>query len=153
LKKAGLLKKDRGRITLRPHNLRKFFRTHGKWKQSDIAEALMGHNAGRKAVYARYDQAEEKLAEAYLEAEPSLSIYSYSTTVVELRQKVDKQSEDIEELITNLSVKNVRLEKEVDSLKDFVMGLSAQIENLEETLIRYQESIPPDKWEEVEKKK
>ena len=42
LRKAGLYERDRetGRITLRPHNLRKFFRTHGRWENPDVPEAL-----------------------------------------------------------------------------------------------------------------
>jgi integrase len=75
LKKADLFEKDprTGRVSLRPHNLRKFFRTYGKWSNPDVAEALMGHTSGLKAIYARLDQAKDILREGYLEAEPNLS--------------------------------------------------------------------------------
>ena len=70
LKKAGLYKTDKvtNRITLHPHNLRKFFRTYGRWTNPDVPEALMGHQSGLVAIYARYDQAEEILEEVYLKA-------------------------------------------------------------------------------------
>lgn len=57
VEKAGLYETDpvTNRMTIRPHNLRKFFRTYGKWKNPDVAEALMGHTSGLKAVYARFD--------------------------------------------------------------------------------------------------
>lgn len=119
LDKTGLLEKDKetNRITLRPHNLRKFFRTRGQWKNPDIAEALMGHQEGITKVYARYDQAEQLLEAGYLEAEPNLSIYANTSTMLQLRDKVERQSDDIQELVTNLSVENVRMRKELDSMQ------------------------------------
>lgn len=65
VEKVGLYETDpvTNRMTIRSHNLRKFFRTYGKWKNPDVAEALMGHTSGLKAVYARFDQTEEILRE------------------------------------------------------------------------------------------
>jgi integrase len=122
IKKANLIKIDpqTNRSDLHPHNLRKYFRTYGKWKNPDVAEALMGHTSGLKAVYARLDQAEHILEEGYLEAEPNLSIYAQSGTIIELREKVDKQSDDIQQLITNLSLKNVKLENKVEDMKETI---------------------------------
>jgi predicted nucleic acid-binding Zn-ribbon protein len=146
-------------MTIRPHNLRKFFRTHGNWRNPDVAEALMGHTSGLTAIYARFDQAEEILREGYLEAEPNLSISQNTQTIIELREKVDTQSEDIQRLVTDLSVKNVRLEREVGELKaqvedtfnaamhfwnesdkgykDMITGMRERINGLEEALARY----------------
>ena len=78
----------------------------------------MGHTSGLKAIYARLDQAEDILREGYLEAEPNLSIYQNTQTIVELREKVDKQSDDIKQLVTNLSLKNVKLENDMEALKE-----------------------------------
>jgi hypothetical protein len=137
LKDAGLYEQDpkTNRVSLRPHNLRKFFRTYGKWRNPDIAEALMGHISGLKAIYARLDQAEEILLEGYLEAEPNLSIYHNSKTILELREKVDKQSEDIQELVTNLSLKNVRLENRLEEQQVKLEGTIETNQKLLETII------------------
>jgi integrase len=112
LKKAGLHEVDpkTRRVSLRPHNLRKFFRTYGRWGNPDVAEALMGHTSGLNSVYTRLDQAEDILREEYLRVEPNLSIYQNTQVIVELCEKVNHQSEDIEQLVTGLSLKNVRLE-------------------------------------------
>jgi regulator of replication initiation timing len=108
---------DTGRVTLRPHNLRKYFRTHGRWSNPDVPEALMGHQSGVVNIYARFDSAEEILKEGYHEAEPNLSIYESTTNVIALRNQVDQQSEDIQRLITNLSLENARLKLDLEGLK------------------------------------
>jgi integrase len=144
LKKSRLYSQDpkTGRISLRSHNLRKFFRTHGKWSNPDVAEALMGHTSGLKAIYARLDQAEDILREGYLEAEQNLSIYQNSKTIQELREKVDKQSDDIEQLVANLSLKNVRLENEMEDLKEQMKtNLEAALFYYDNTENMYQHTI------------
>lgn len=105
------------RMCFRMHNLRKFFRTRGNWTNPDVPAALMGHQASLNAIYARMDQAIELLIEGYKEAEPNLSIYQNTKTITELKEKVDKQSEDIEQLVTNLSLRNARLENEIHGMK------------------------------------
>ena len=161
VEKAGLYETDpvTNRITIRPHNLRKFFRTYGKWKNPDVAEALMGHTSGLKAVYARFDQAEDILREGYLEAEQNLSLSQNTRTIIELREKVETQSDDIQRLVTDLSLKNVRLRDEVDELKaqvkdtfdaamhfwdesnktyqDAITGMRDRISGLEKVLAQY----------------
>lgn len=76
LKKAGLDMRDRhtGRLLIRLHNLRKYFSTRGKWSDRDIPDFLQGHIGGVRAVYNRYDQAEQIVRDAYLKAVPSLSV-------------------------------------------------------------------------------
>ena len=66
VKRAGYAKYDSRtkRLTFRLHSLRKYFRTHGQWKNPDIPEALMGHQGGLTSIYARFDQAQEYLIEA-----------------------------------------------------------------------------------------
>jgi integrase len=63
VEKAGLLKIDEStsRLTIRPHNLRKFFSTYGKWPDRDIPQFLMGHVSALRAVYVRYDRVEESV--------------------------------------------------------------------------------------------
>lgn len=92
LKKVGLYERDQrtGRLTLRPHNLRKFFRTWGGWPNPDLAECLMGHQQGLNAIYARPDQALRLLVEGYKEAEPNLTLTDQPI--------IEVPTEDIKEL-------------------------------------------------------
>ncbi len=119
LKKAGLHEKDlkTGRLTIHPHNLRKFFRTYGKWSTPDVAEALMGHTSGLNAIYARLDQAEELLIEGYREAEPHLCILSENKATLELKEKVEKQEDEYHTLTRLMNLKTNNLELELLELK------------------------------------
>jgi len=76
IKKAGLYVKDTvtKRITLRPHNLRKFFETWGNWSNPAVPECLAGHIEGMRKIYQRMDQAERLLVEAYKAAEPNITL-------------------------------------------------------------------------------
>jgi integrase len=124
--KAGLGEKNEwgnGRLKLRIHNLRSFFRMYGGWTQLDVPEALIGHASGSKSDngYKRFDQAEPRLAEEYLRCEKNLSIYEHeqAKNVTELKQKVEKQSDDITQLVTTITLKNSKLEQEVAGWKDY----------------------------------
>jgi integrase len=79
LKETGLDMRDRhtGRLLIRLHNLRKYFSTRGRWSDRDIPDYLQGHIRGVRAVYNRYDQAEDVVREVYLRAVPSLTILEY----------------------------------------------------------------------------
>ena len=66
-----------GRLLIRLHNLRKYFSTRGKWSDRDIPDFLQGHIGGVRAVYNRYDQAEQIVREVYLKAVPSLTIMEH----------------------------------------------------------------------------
>ena len=130
LKKAGLYKTDKvtNRITLHPHNLRKFFRTYGRWTNPDVPEALMGHQSGLVAIYARYDQAEKILEEVYLKAERNLSLYEHSTTMLELREKMEAQDEYLDDLIKKLYRDNSRLEGDLQSLNSKLAEITEEYE-------------------------
>jgi integrase/recombinase XerD len=120
VKKAGFDARDSQtrRLAQHPHSLRKYYRTRGGWSNPDIPEALMGHQSGLTAVYARYDQAEEILAKGYLEAEPHLSIFEGSKTVIDLREKVEVQKDEREGLLQLQTRKNLLLDREVAELQD-----------------------------------
>jgi hypothetical protein len=137
LQKADLLDVDKvtGRQTLHPPNLRKFFRTHGKWENPDVAEALMGHTSGLKAIYARFDQAVDILREGYLKAETNLSIFGSSSKIIELKEKVQEKEEDIDELVKNLSVMRVRLENKIGEQEVVVEELKQTNQMLLETIL------------------
>ena len=135
--KAGYGKRDENtnRLAFRIHNLRKFFRTHGQWNNPDVAEALMGHASGLKAVYARFDQAVDILREGYLKAEKNLSVLSSTSKVIELEEKVQKKEEDIDELVKNLSVMRVRLENKIGEQEVVVEELRQTNQMLLETIL------------------
>ncbi len=130
LKKAGLYTQDKvtRRMTLHPHNLRKFFRTYGRWTNPDVPEALMGHQQGLVAVYARYDQAEKILEEVYLKAERNLSLYEHSTTMLELKEKMETQDRYLDDLIKKLYRDNSRLEGDLQSLNSKLAMLTDKYE-------------------------
>jgi len=78
LEKAGMLRVDPVTkwATLKPHNLRKFFRLMVGRYGRDEAEALMGHQTGLNRVYARFEEraGDKRLEEVYRQAIPDLSI-------------------------------------------------------------------------------
>jgi len=137
LQRAKMLKLDpvTRRMTLRPHNLRKYFRTRGEWTNPDIPEALMGHTTGLTAIYARFDQAEAILEKGYLEAEPRLSIYENSRTVTELKTQVSKQSDDIQQLVVNISVRNARLENDIAEIKNLHEQHVSELNKMQDWLV------------------
>ncbi|GAF69789.1 unnamed protein product [marine sediment metagenome] len=85
-------------------------------RNPDVPEALMGHQQGLVAVYARYDQAEKILEEVYLKAERNLSLYEHSTTMLELKEKMETQDRYLDDLIKKLYRDNSRLEGDLQSL-------------------------------------
>jgi integrase len=88
LEKAGMLRVDPVTrwATLKPHNLRKFFRLMVGRYGRDEAEALMGHQTGLNRVYARFEgrAGDKRLEEVYRQAIPDLSILE-TQEVSELR--------------------------------------------------------------------
>jgi len=128
LKKVGLYERDQrtGRLTLRPHNLRKFFRTWGNWSNPDIAECLMGQQEGMSKIYARPDQAERLLVEGYKEAEPNLTLSE--APIIE-----QVPSEDLRE-IKNW---NTQLRLQILELTQKVQVMDQQIAHLDQIIEEY----------------
>ena len=126
VKKAGLLDRDSGtgRATIRLHNLRKYFSTRGKWSDKDIPDFFQGHISGVRAVYNRYDQAEDEVRKEYLKAIPSLTIEEYADTgkVEELESLLAENKQE-----SSLMGKNVNyLVTENRELKDRVRSLEQE---------------------------
>jgi integrase len=107
VKKAGLLERDENtnRLTLRLHNLRKYFSTRGKWSDRDIPDFLQGHISGVRAIYNRYDQAEEVVKKAYIDAIPSLTIEEYADTgkVEELESRLAENQQQTTQVNMNIN--------------------------------------------------
>ena len=125
-----------GRTTLRPHNLRKYFSTHGKFGDRDIAQFLMGHTGALRKVYVRYDQVEETVQEAYIKAIPSLTIgegFVDTEAVQKLEKKIDDIQEEKKEVTDDVHYvlkMNKALSKEVDELRTQVNNLQGEIQHI-----------------------
>ncbi len=168
--RAGLLEIDgkTGHMTIHIHCLRKYFRIRGEWVNPEFPEMLMGHIAGVRGIYARYDDAQ--LSDAYLKAELNLSVFEQSGRFLELRGEVEKQrvildekqaeiarkNSDFDELNRNAIAKTARLENQLSDLKQTfdafakyqmeetakqIGDLQEHIRNLEYHLDRYAEEI------------
>ena len=105
----------RNRFIYRLHNLRKFFRTHGNWSNTDVAEAQMGHQEGMNKIYARTGGSIELMVKGIRQAEPHL-------TSRKLRVH------DIE----GVMAQNERLKMEMAELMGVLDSLKERVENLEE---------------------
>ncbi len=88
----------------------------------------MGHQQGLVAVYARYDQAEKILEDVYLKAERNLSLYEHSTTMLELREKMETQDRYLDDLIKKLYRDNSRLEGDLQSLNSKLAKITEKYE-------------------------
>ena len=99
LEKAGLMEADSrtGISSISPKSMRKFFRTRGNWSNPEIAEFLLGHKQGGigtingrndiAQVYARYEDVPGIVKDAYIEAEPNLTIFGSTPELYELRNE------------------------------------------------------------------
>jgi hypothetical protein len=129
LQRAGLYEKDgrTNRVTMRPHNLRKFFRLRVGRFGRDEAEALMGHQTGLNRVYADFGGVEGKarLASAYTKAIPELSIYGEKSFQLK-KELLDKQTA-FEKSIANLTVENLALKRQFMAMEDKVQSQDAKL--------------------------
>ena len=177
VKKAGLLVRDgeTGRVTIRLHNLRKYFSTRGKWSDRDIPDFFQGHISGVRAVYNRYDQAEDAVREAYLKAVPSLTIEEYADTgkveelesiIAENRQLTDSTHKNVDYLLTenrlfNDRVKALEMESRLQQLefKEKTRQLETRLVEQQSVIESMQKSVEAinrrdeerRKWEELGK--
>jgi len=115
--KAGLDQKDRrtNRRLIHIHSLRKFFRSN-IGLDIDITHALMGHSGYLDEAYVRLNEAE--VAEAYKKNMVKVSVYAVED--LELKKDLEKKTEEIEELKSQLSGQRpemVQLRRELDELK------------------------------------
>ncbi len=142
LDKANLKRVDSrtNRATLHPHGLRKFFRLVVGRHGQDEAEALMGHQTGLNAVYAKFtgEMGERRLREIYLEALPELSIYGRPLVVnkanEEFLERLRKAEDTIDGLIKDSLVKDTKINYVNEILKqkeDLIKQLSTRVERFE----------------------
>ena len=150
LEKAKLLEIDSrtNRASIRPHNLRKYFRLRVGRYGRDETECLMGHQTGLNAIYARFDDAEERLEEVYKKSIEDLSIYKRTVQVVQLDEEMKKTIRNLEDQvnalvhsglakdakITYLTVNDEKKTKEIDQLNDKIMNMDRDIHNWKMTV-------------------
>jgi len=148
LKKSGLLRIDKstGRKKLHIHMLRKFFRTQLAQKiPLDIVEALMGHSGYLTEAYRRYTK--KQIEEFYKQGEDLLIINmpdDIREIRSELKEKLDKHMELIEDLVLEnkkLRDKLEKLEKEVKpivEMKPDVESLAQAYTLMKKWIIQFQ---------------
>ncbi len=154
LDKANLLEIDKktNRIMMRPHNLRKFFRLRvGRYGQ-DEAEAMMGHQTGLNAIYARFDDVEERLEEVYKKSIPDLSINQkgiqvnevLNNTIKELKEKIENNEKKRLDVYTklvfitakleDLMIKDEKRTKEIEELKRDLHNWKMTVQDFEKII-------------------
>jgi integrase len=136
LEKVGLAKKDErtSRIMMRPHNLRKFFRLRVGRFGRDEAEALMGHQKGLNAVYARFEgeAGEARLEEIYVQAIPELSIYEAKS--YQLKNELLTKQNDFETTVANLAVENLALKRQLMKIEERLAGYEKDTELIKQKM-------------------
>jgi len=126
IEKAGLDGRDAhtGRYEIHIHVLRKFFRTQMATKiPRDIVEALMGHEGYLTEVYRRYSV--KQLAEFYLKAENTVTVFRDQNGVKRLRKEIDTKMEGYDDLIERQAIKIKDLEGklvEYEQSKELELG-------------------------------
>jgi integrase len=102
------------RVTMRPHNLRKFFRLRVGRYGRDEAEAMMGHQKGLNSVYARFvgEDGDKRLEEVYKKAIPDLSIYERTIKSTRIQMEILQENQKLqEELKTTLIDQSILIQK------------------------------------------
>jgi len=97
LKNAELASKDRNtdRIQIRPHSLRKFFRSQAALHiPVDVVEAMMGHEGYLTGAYRRYT--DDQMATLYQKAEQALTVFVAEDR--ETKNRVDQLETELQRL-------------------------------------------------------
>lgn len=112
LKDAGLYRRDKatGWMTMRPHTLRKRFRTQlAAVVTVDVVEVLMGHAGYHTGAYRRYT--EQELARAYKKGEYVLYLSTDRAEFEEMRERVrevEAKQDRIDELAEEVALLKLR---------------------------------------------
>ncbi len=138
LEKANLKKVDpkTKRVTMRPHNLRKYFRLRvGRYGRDEV-EALIGHQEGLNKIYARFsgEDGERRLEEIYKKAILDLSIYQRIVQVVQTdvdtKNQIRKLEDQVGALVSDGFLKDARishLSKILTESKDELQTLQMKV--------------------------
>jgi integrase len=116
-KRANLLMRDErtNNFTLRPHTLRKWFRTRlGAVLKLDVVETLMGHEGYLTREYRRYKK--EELSKFYVEHQEVL-LLEIDISVTKLNNKVQDQERQLKAIAISQASRIADLEKGVKYLE------------------------------------
>ena len=161
LGKAKLLEIDSKtkRITMRPHNLRKFFRLRVGRYGRDEAECLMGHKSGLNKIYANFGDAEERLEKVYRDSISDLSVYGRTGVYTDenIKEELKKNEDTIDTLIKDGYVKDKKIEyltREIKQVDDETKQKIGKLEkNISEKSILINTLVTNGKQREIEKGK
>jgi integrase len=138
LEKTGMTARDptTKRRLAHPHVLRKFFRTRlGSVIQSDVVEALMGHEEGLTAVYRKYS--EKDMLTMYQSGEHALLLFGeMSGDAPKMREEMNQVYRENFELRSTLADMQKRMNMTEQKLNDFekhFSELNKAIQELEKT--------------------
>ena len=133
LEKTGMTARDptTKRRLAHPHVLRKFFRTRlGSVIQSDVVEALMGHEEGLTEVYRKYS--EKDMLRMYAEGEHAILLFGeMSGNAQQLRQEVNQAYRQNFELRATVDAMKTEL-KSVEEMRQKLNAYETKIKKLEE---------------------
>jgi len=130
LKNAELASKDRNtdRIQIRPHSLRKFFRSQAALHiPVDVVEAMMGHEGYLTGAYRRYS--DDQMATLYRKAEQALTVF------VQEDRETKNRVEHLEAELTRLKEENQAMRiAEQSAMFQKLLSLSQDQEKLDKLL-------------------
>ncbi|MCJ7570962.1 MAG: site-specific integrase [Candidatus Thermoplasmatota archaeon] len=98
------------RFKLHPHCLRAWFRSNlpGNDMETDVVEALMGHEDGLQRAYRKYS--EKQLGDMYLVAMPKVSIFGIPVDLTDVNKSLSEKDKEITELKENLKLMELRMQ-------------------------------------------
>jgi integrase len=153
LTKTGMIERDQttNRWLTHPHVLRKFFRSKlGSVINSDVVEALMGHEEGLTAVYRKYS--EKDMLRMYAEGEHALLLFGELVgDAQQLRQEVNqayRQNFELRSTVDGMKVElgsveelrkeNSELKKHVSNIEGNFAALRKELEELRKLVLKEQ---------------
>ncbi|MBY8998349.1 MAG: site-specific integrase, partial [Candidatus Thorarchaeota archaeon] len=145
VKRAGLLIRDKttNRFTLRPHALRKWFRTRlGAVLKLDVVEALMGHEGYLTQAYRKYSK--QDLSDFYVEHQEVL-LLEIDISVSKLNNKVQEQEQQLKAIAISQASRIADLEEGVKYLELQLTAhqamLQVAIETSKKDMVRLEEFL------------
>ena len=125
------------RLLMRPHVLRKYFRSVvGSVAGVDVAEALMGHHGYLTEVYRKYPDPERFLGEAYRKVVVELQIFVEEHPDEARLKQVEERNRLLENLNMQLQTRLVQLENEYREFKQQTLREIAELKHLIQQLMQ-----------------
>ena len=137
LEKTGNGKRDpkTGRLAMRPHVLRKFFRaTLGKYS-IDLTEALMGHEGYLTQVYRKYADPVKELGDFYKAHMHELCIFDTGGLEdAKIEQKVNEKVAVFRRTLEEVVAENLKLKRQVQDMEQRIKEAEERLANMEKLI-------------------